>query len=79
MRRLSSWSVPMTLPLGVALGACTHPYAAFEARQAQQREAAQAQALQRREAIRQMALPSTYREQIDANFVHSLGNCIFCV
>ena len=79
MHRRSPWTVPPLLGLSVALGACTNPAATFDAEQAQrragwaaQRTVAQESARQRREAIRQVALPPDYREQIDANFVRTL-------
>jgi hypothetical protein len=78
MRRLSHWCVPLTLALGVALGACVNqPGEAqrmAEARAAanQQRAAARAEAAQQREAIQATALPPDYREQIDADFVRTL-------
>jgi hypothetical protein len=78
MRRLSPWCVPVTLALGLTIGACANQQgweqriAEARARDDQRRAAAQAEAAQRREAIRATALPPNYREQIDADFVRTL-------
>jgi hypothetical protein len=63
MRRLAPWCVPVTLVLGLTIGACANQQgwdqrrAEARARDDQRRAAAHAVAAQQREAIRATALP----------------------